>query len=78
MGGLPVDLGGLPAVNRWPLPTFFGMGCLTTTLAVYPSKVAGRRSDSVVRAVQLLSTGGLPVVFSIRMEKMKEVKRPPL
>ncbi|RWW25704.1 hypothetical protein GW17_00009942 [Ensete ventricosum] len=50
MGGLPVDLDGLPVVNSRPLVRFCGTGGSPATWAVYPSKATARRPDSMVWA----------------------------
>ncbi|RWW61351.1 hypothetical protein BHE74_00031599 [Ensete ventricosum] len=42
MGGLPVDLGGLPTISNWPLPRFYGTGGSPATWVVYPLKAAAR------------------------------------
>ncbi|RWW79579.1 hypothetical protein BHE74_00012124 [Ensete ventricosum] len=67
MSGLPAVLGDLPVVSRWPPPVIYGMGGPTAIWAVYPSTPTCRRSNSMVRVVQLLLTDGLPVRISAKV-----------
>ncbi|RWV84382.1 hypothetical protein GW17_00053902, partial [Ensete ventricosum] len=66
-GGLPIVLGGLPVVSHWPLPVIYGTGGSPAIWAVYPTTLAGRHPNSVVRVIQPPLTNGLPTEISAKV-----------